>query len=296
MFYVRLIFGVLILFSANIYADEMQNTIISESQAIVLPLNSSVSMNQLMKKNVESQKLTAYSGVIGTAPKHFTVSSVGGAFEIAPNNISTYEFFSQTLANDFYYELRLIQRITFDTPNPAIPGLNASDVNNPLGYGVTGIFGYNFHPTDTANITPFIRLQAQKDWSPVYADKKDDHINSVSYVAQLGAKFSFKATPVFAPYITLRGGLTYSEIDGSFPSVKGAQDNDGILNQYVFVYEIGMATKITKSFAVIPYTQSTSTFNYPDEQLNTSIAKGGLGLSNTVGSVQLYGLKLSYNW
>ena len=152
MFYVRLIFGVLILFSANIYADEMQNTIISESQAIVLPLNSSVSMNQLMKKNVESQKLTAYSGVIGTAPKHFTVSSVGGAFEIAPNNISTYELFSQTLANDFYYELRLIQRITFDTPNPAIPGLNASDVNNPLGYGVDSSMKCNSHFFSFSNI------------------------------------------------------------------------------------------------------------------------------------------------
>ncbi len=294
MLYVRLMVVLFILFSTNVYADEMQHAIISES--IVLPLNNSVSKDKLLKERIESKELTAYSGVIGTAPKNYTISSVGSAFEIAPNNFSTYEFFSQTLANDFYYELRLIQRITFDTPNPSVPDLNASDVNNPLGYGVTGIFGYNFHPTDTANITPFIRLQAQKDWSPVYTDTRGDSITSVSYVFQLGSKFSFKATPVFAPYVTLRGGLTYSELDGTFPGVKNSKDHSGILNQYVFVYEIGMATKITKNIAVTPYTQSTTTFNYPDEKLNSSIPKGGLGLSNTVGSVQLYGLKLSYNW
>lgn len=274
----KLFSGIFFLSSTSAFADEQ--------------------LRQTTPKESESQILASYSGVIGTAPKNTTVSSAGGAFELSPNNLSLYEFFSQTLSNDIYYELRLTQRDNYVTSNPNIPGIPASNVMPPMGYGFTGIFGYNFHPTDATNITPFIRLQVQKNTGPVYQDTDGDYLNSVTYVAQLGAKFSFKATPVFAPYITLRGGYQYNQLNGAYPASKtqNAEPISGVLNQIVFIYEIGLATKITPSFAVTPYTQFSTTSNYPDPTAQLAIDQGGLNQTNLTGTSQAYGLKVSYNW
>ena len=53
----------------------------------------------------ESTIIANYDDVIGTAPRGQTISAAGAAVEETQNGAQAYGFFTQTLANDIYYEV-----------------------------------------------------------------------------------------------------------------------------------------------------------------------------------------------
>lgn len=246
----------------------------------------------------ESQVLSEYSGVVGTSPGHVTISSAGAAFELLPNGTNIYGFFSQTLANDIYYEVRLYGRYNYVTANPNIPGIPPSNENPPPGYGLAGMFGYNFHATDVVDITPYVRINTQYNMGPVYSDTNGDYLNSTTYAFLLGGKLAFRATPVFSPYVNIWGGYQINNLTGSYPNsaTKSNTPINGQLNQIALTYEIGMGTKISEHIVLIPYWQYQTTFNNPNTAASTAIDQGGLNQSNITGVAQAFGLKLNVAW
>ena len=106
----------------------------------------------------ESALLNNYDGVIGTASKGKTISAAGAAVEDTLNGAQAYGFFTQTLSNDVYYEVRAYGRYNYMATNPIFPSISASTANNPMGYGFSGFLGYNFHPTELLDITPYVRI------------------------------------------------------------------------------------------------------------------------------------------
>ncbi|MCC2626176.1 MAG: hypothetical protein K0R14_2049 [Burkholderiales bacterium] len=256
-------------------------------------------VSQTTKEQTESYVLQQYSGVQGTAPKHDTVSSSGAAFELLPNGTNVYGFFSQTLANDIYYEARLYGRYNYVTANPNIPGIPASDENPPLGYGIVGILGYNFHPNSSVDITPYVRLNAYNNMGPVYADTDGDYIHSTTYALLLGGKLVFKATSVFSPFINIWSGFQTNDLVGSYPNATTHNNNtliSGTLNQWATTYEIGMGTRLSEHITLTPYWQYTTTFNYPNNSASLAINQGGLSQSDLTGTAQAFGLKLGVAW
>ena len=245
----------------------------------------------------ESQELTQYFGLTGTAPKHDIISAAGAAFENTPSGSNIYGFFTQTLSNDIYYEFRLYGRENYATTNPTIPGVAVGDVAPSNGYGVTGMLGYAFHTSPTFDITPYVRVNLQKNMAVSFVDTEGDQTNSQTYAVLVGSKFSFKATPTFSPYINLYGGYQNSDLSGTYPSATSNNNpSDGTLVQWVTNYEIGLGTKVSEHITLIPYWIYTTTFNYPNSQASTSLASGGNGQTSLTGTSQSYGLKLSIAW
>lgn len=247
-------------------------------------------------KQIESQVLSQYLGLPGTAPKHDTVSAAGAAFENTPSGTNVYGFYTQTLSNDIYYEFRLYGRENYATTNPNIPGVAVGDLAPSNGYGVTGMLGYAFHTSPTFDITPYVRVNLQQNMAVSFVDTEGDQTNSQTYAVLLGSKFAFKATPTFSPYINLYGGYQNNTLSGTYPSVTVTSPANGTLIQWVTNYEIGLGTKVSEHVTLIPYWIYTTTFNYPDSQASTSLASGGNGQTSLTGTSQLYGLKVSIAW
>jgi len=246
----------------------------------------------------ESEVLSEYSGVVGTAPKNVTISNAGGAFEFLPNGTNIYGFFSQTLSNDIYYEVRLYGRYNYITANPNIPGIPPSNQIPPPGYGVSGMLGYNFHPNDLVDITPYLRINVQQDMGPVYSDTNGNHIDSTTYAILPGGRLIFKATPVFSPYVNIWGGYQTNSLTGSYPNSVTMSNVpvSGSLNQIAITYEIGLGTRLSEHITLIPYWQYITTFNNPDAAASAAINQGGPNQSNATGIAQVFALKLNVAW
>ena len=151
----------------------------------------------------ESEVLSNYDGVVGTAPANKTISAAGFAVQDNQNSAQTYIFFTQTLANQIYYEVRLWGAYNYMTQNPLFPSVNVSNINNPPGYGFSGFIGYNFHVSELLDLTPYFRSNYLNNMNLVYADTNGNYINSVAISGYLGAKFSFKLLKTFSNSIKL---------------------------------------------------------------------------------------------
>lgn len=72
----------------------------------------------VLKKLAEKEKLTNYTGVIGTAPVNKTISATGASIEETPSGPQVFIFWTQTLANGFYYEGRLYGKYNTQITKP----------------------------------------------------------------------------------------------------------------------------------------------------------------------------------
>ena len=66
--------------------------------------------------------------------------------------------------------------------NPIFPSISASTANNPMGYGFSGFLGYNFHPTELLDITPYVRFNYLQNMIVVYENTDGDYIDRKSVV------------------------------------------------------------------------------------------------------------------
>ena len=147
---------------------------IKESAGILFPISTAPNPEVA----AEMLKLSEYTGVLGTAPRGDTISAAGVALEEGPTGPDAYVFFSQTLSNGFYYEGRIYGKYNMLTQNPVFPEVPASFETNPLGYKGVVKVGYNFHVSKLLDITPYLRLEAGRDFSLVYADTNGNYIHS----------------------------------------------------------------------------------------------------------------------
>lgn len=283
-----------------IWADQNESSIVTKKTAsAIIYDNNKTNLQKPATTDDEQAKLKKYSGVVGTAPKQDTITTAGGAFQASPNATNFYVFFSQTLANDVYYEMRLLTRYNYASSNPNIPGIPPSDLNPPMGYGVNGFIGYNFHPADKVNLTPYLRVNWGKNiGGPVLDDSNGDYINSTTYAILPGAKLSFRASPVLTPYVNIWAGFQSNALVGAYPNSKTQTNTPitGTLNQLPITYQVGLGMKLTNTVTLLPYWQYVVTFNYPNTPASLAIDQGGLNQSSLTGSSYAYGLKLSIAW
>ena len=280
---------------SNSYADGLNQTNISS------PTESNVSLSEsdikMLKKIAEKEKLAAYSGDVGTAPVDKTVSATGAALEETPAGPQLFLFWTQTLANGFYYEGRIYGKYNMRTQNPAFPDVPASAENNPQGYKGVVKLGYNFHITSNYDITPYLRLEAGHDMSLVYADTNGDYIHSNNYAILPGFKQTFKVTPIFAPYIDIYGGVSQVSLTGNMTQGAAAnQVQTASVQQLQLTTEMGTSIKISEHQAIIPYIQFVYTGNDPDSTAAASYNNGGFNISSLTSSQQVYAIKYSYSW
>jgi hypothetical protein len=246
----------------------------------------------------ESQLFGQYGGVVGTAPTNQTISNAGVAIEFWPNANNFFGFFSQTLANNIYYEIRLYGRNNYQSANPDIPNLPTPTGSVPMGYGISTFLGYNFHVNPVTDITPYLRVNLYKDMGPVYNNNQGDFIDSNTYALLVGGKLAFRVNTIFAPYINIWGGYVNNGLTGAFPNsaTSSNQSVTGTLNQAAITYEIGASAKLSEHVFIIPYFGYNTIFNYPDSTAQTAIDQGGLNQSNLTGTAAYYGLKLNVAW
>lgn len=244
----------------------------------------------------ESAVLNNYDGVIGTAPKGKTISAAGAAFEDTLNGANVYGFFTQTLANDIYYEVRAYGRYNYMATNPIFPTIPASNANNPMGYGFSGFLGYNFHPSELLDITPYIRFNYLRNMTAVLENTDGEYIHSSTYTGMLGAKFSFKVIKNFTPYFNFSAGAQQNYLTGQFQGWSIGNAQDASVMQYLSIAELGLNFKVTQSVSLIPYWQYITVSNNPDSVAQASLAKNGFGISNLTGTQQALGFKFSSAW
>lgn len=250
-----------------------------------------------LKHLAEKEKLEDYSGVLGTAPKDKTVSATGAALEETPSGPQMFLFWTQTLANGFYYEARLYGKYNMRSQNPAFPDVPPSAENNPPGYKEVLKLGYNFHVTPTYDITPYLRLEQGNNVTVVYADTNGNYIHSTDYAILPGFKQTFKLTPNLTPYIDIYGGLVQSSLNGVMTEGNSAnQEITAGVAQYQLTTELGFAFKISEHQAIIPYTQFVYTANNPDSTAAMSYSQGGFNLSQLSSSQQVYAIKYAYSF
>ncbi len=283
------------------YATESNTSLSTESGQIVNQTESNITITaeelKILKKLAEQAKLNNYSGVPGTAPKDKTVSATGAALEETQSGPQIYAFFTQTLANGFYYEGRLYAKYNMLTQNPAFPNIQPSEENNPPGYKGVVKLGYNFHVTDDYDITPYLRLEAGNNMSIVYADNNGNYVNSTNYALLPGFKQTFKLSPKLNPYIDIYGGLVQVNLTGNL--TQGPNPNQqftGSVLQYQLTTEFGLAYKFTEHQAIIPYTQFVYTANNPNSSAAAPYNQGGFNVSQLTTSQQVYAIKYSYSW
>lgn len=293
----KLLYLIAIFFIGKTYAVNTNlspNTITNSSESDIILTKEEI---RALKKLAEQQKIESYSGDLGTAPIDKTISSTGAALEETPSGPQVFAFFSQTLANGLYYEGRLYTKYNMQSQNPAFPDVPASSENNPEGYKAVFKLGYNFHITDDYDITPYLRLEAGKNMSLVYADTEGNYINSTNYAILPGFKQTFKLSDKFAPYIDIYGGLSQVSLTGNL--TEGPTPNqtmDGSVQQYQLTTELGFAYKITPHQAIIPYMQFVYNSNNPDTIAAEPYSKGGFNISELSSSQQVYAIKYSYSW
>lgn len=292
-----LMFTFAVVSAAN--ANETESSVKSIVQSQAQPAESSTALTpeeiKKLKKLAEKEKLDEYSGVLGTAPKDKTVSATGAALEETPSGPQVFVFWTQTLKSGLYYEARLYGKYNMQTQNPAFPTVPASAENNPDGYKGVFKLGYNFHVTDDYDITPYLRLEAGKNMSLVYADTTGNYINSTNYAILPGFKQTFKVAPKIIPYIDIYGGISQVSLTGEL--TQGSASNQtiyGAVQQVQLTTELGFAYKITEHQAIIPYTQFVYTANNPDATAAASYNNGGFNISQLTSSQQVYAIKYSY--
>ena len=244
----------------------------------------------------ESQILANYDGVVGDAPKQETISNAGASIEFTPNANQYYAYFAQVLSNGIYYEGRLYASNNYLSSLPLVT-VPVSGVSNPWGYGVTVKLGYNFHISEDAEITPYLRMNAYENMGLVYADNLGDNINSRTYSYFIGSKLAFRATPKLTPYVDIFGGYQTNSLQAALPSgpIK-IQSINANVNQWAVTYEIGMAGKLSEHISIIPYLQYITQQNQLDQNALNTINQGGLGLNPLTVTQQAYGLKLNVAW
>lgn len=248
-------------------------------------------------KLTESQVLSDYSGVTGTAPKGYAISSAGVAVEQWPNAAQTYLFFTQNLANDIYYEVRAYGRYNYKTMNPVFSSVPVSNISNPPGYGFTGIFGYNFHPSEFMDITPYVRFNYLNNMNVVYEDTNGNFINSVGWTAFLGSKFTFKVSKVFTPFLNYYAGYQQVNLSGNLTeSTKPNQVLTAQVEQLLSIFEVGAAFKASQSISIIPYFDYVTSANNPDATAAAPYSQGGFNISPLTSSFQIIGVKASFSW
>ena len=245
----------------------------------------------------ESTIIANYDDVIGTAPRGQTISAAGAAVEETQNGAQAYGFFTQTLANDIYYEVRAYGRYNYLAQNPLFPTVDVSNINNPMGYGFAGFLGYNFHPNELVDITPYVRLNYLKNMSVVYEDSNGNFINSSTVTEMLGAKFAFKVIKGFTPCFNFSAGLQQLQLTGNFDS--GPTPNTNLystVDQVITIAEIGFNFKVSQSSSLIPYWQYITSANNPDSVAKAPYDQGGFNISSLTSTQQAIGLKFSTAW
>jgi hypothetical protein len=245
----------------------------------------------------EAQKLNKYDSLVGDAPKGVTISNTGAAFEMMENAAQYYAFFSQTLSNGIYYEVRAYTRQNYLSQNPLVT-IPVSTIQNPWGYGGVFKLGYNFHLGNDLDLTPYLRFNASNNMGPVYADQFGDYIDSQTYSYFLGSKLAFKVLPKFTPYIDIFGGYQQVPLQGAFPGgpIGSADQITGNIDQFQITYEIGMGIKLMDHLALIPYWQYITQANWPNQTALNTVNQGGFGISPFTGTQQVFALKLNLSW
>lgn len=262
-----------------------QTPVVNNESAVALP------------KMTESQILANYSGVNGTAPRGYAISSAGVAVEQWPNAAQTYLYFSQNLKNDVYYEVRAYGRYNYKTMNPVFSSVPVSNISNPPGYGFTGIFGYNFHPSEFMDITPYVRFNYLNNMNVVYEDSNGNFINSVGWTAFIGSKFTFKVSKVFTPFFNYYAGYQQVNLSGNLTeSTKPNQVLTAQVEQLLSIFEVGAAFKASQSMSIIPYFDYVTSANNPDATAAAPYSQGGFNISPLTSTFQIVGVKLNYAW
>jgi hypothetical protein len=284
----------------------------SESSVIQLHTDSfSESEIKYLKKLAEKEKLSEYSGVLGTAPKRKTVTATGGSLEETPSGPQAYVFWTQTLANGLYYEGRFYAKYNAQAQNPAFPDVQPSQEHNPNGYKGVFKLGYAFNVTPLYDITPYVRAEAGNNISLVYADTNGNYIHSTNFAFGAGFKQTFKLTNYLTPYIDISGMMSQVNLNGNLYDnanpKQGWSDNaakHAIVNQYQLTTEFGAAYKITEHQSIIPYMQFQYNTNDPDNAASSCRTAGGsnctgqngFGVSSLTSTQQVYAIKYSYAW
>lgn len=252
--------------------------------------------SRLKTTQTESKELQKYSGNIGTGSDHATISSTGGTVEFTPGGSNFFVFFSQTLANDFYYEARIYARNNYNSQLPVFNNIPASNEHNPWGYGAVVKLGYDFRPTNLIDVIPYLRLNAYNNMAIVYQDSHGNSISSTAYAILPGVKIAYKVTPQFNPYVDLFGGWQQVNLNGTLVQSNVSTSMSSTLNQFVLTYEIGFSSKLTNSLSLIPYMQYVTTANNPDAISSASYENNGFNINGLTNTQQIFGLKFAYAW
>lgn len=249
------------------------------------------------ERSAEQEKLAEYTGIPGTAPRGDTITAAGTAVEEVPSGPDMFVFFTQTLANGFYYEGRLYGKYNMLTEDPVNPSIPPSSENNPMGYKGVVKLGYNFHANKILDLTPYLRLEAGHDYGSVYSDTTGDHIHSNLLAILPGIKQTFNLTHDFSPYIDVYGGYQLVSLSGNCQeATTPGQIYSGSINQLAITTELGFAYVVTEHLAVIPYTQFAYIANNPNPVAAAPYAKGGFNISQLTGYQPMAAIKLSYAW
>ena len=249
------------------------------------------------ERTAEQEKLVEYTGIPGTAPRGDTITAAGTAVEEVPSGPDMFIFFTQTLANGFYYEGRLYGKYNMLTQDPVNPSIPPSSENNPMGYKGVVKLGYNFHANKILDITPYLRLEAGHDYGSVYSDTTGNYIHSNLLAFLPGVKQTFNLTHDFSPYIDIYGGYQLVNLNGNCQEATNpGQVYNGSINQLAITTELGFAYIVTEHLAVIPYTQFAYIGNNPNSVAAAPYARGGFNISQLTGYQPMAAIKLSYAW
>lgn len=282
-----------IFFVSSVFAASQESSV---AMVTVVPQPINYTNYPTTANQSESQVEKEYSGIVGTGVRHNTVSAAGAAVEFAPSAANFYVFFTQTLASGIYYEGRLYTRENYDAQNPIYPSVPVSNLNNPWGFGAAAKFGYDFHPSETVDLIPYVRLNAYNNMAVVYEDANGDYIHSTSYAIIPGIKVAYKVTPQFNPYVDLSAGVQVVNLNGDFPQSSTPGTATGTINQTLITYEIGFSSKLATNLALIPYMQYITTVNNPNSSAAAPYNENGFNISSLTTTQQVFGLKLSASW
>lgn len=259
--------------------------------------NESVVLGKEFKALTRKQALENYSGALGTAPKNITITATGSAIQQTPNSTQGYLFFTQTLSNQIYYEVRLWAAYNYMSQNPIFPNVSVSSIQNPPGWGASGFLGYNFHPCDLMDITPFYRFDYYDNMTIVYEDNMGNYIHSKAWGSYLGIKLVFQELRYSSPFINIWTGIQQIALTGNLqdgPSPNIVQN--AIVNQIISNVQIGLNLKVSSYISLIPYWQYQTVANYPDNLAAAVPQNGGFGISSLTNTQQIIGMKFSVAW
>ncbi|MDD3266299.1 MAG: hypothetical protein PHC75_03870 [Burkholderiales bacterium] len=231
--------------------------------------------------------------VVGDAPTGVTVSSAGIAFEEVQNGAQSYVYFSQTLANDIYYEARLYGKYNYLSQNPLV-NVPVSNIKNPPGFGGSAFVGYNFHPTETFDVTPYLRFNYLNNMAVVYEDSNGNFMNSIGYAEMLGVRLAFKVIKDFTPTFDFRYGFQQVKVTGQMDS--NYETTTGTINQSVSAVIMGFSYKVNKTWAISPYYEFITQSNSPDSTASAPYNEGGFNISPLTATLQQVGIKVGAFW